>query len=195
MKKLLPALLGLLISSGVGAVEGQLRLGLGFGESSFGGPSDHSKQLNFAAAAEWQNGLVVDLRYLQDDFDSSDETSYLTLKAAWTVWQDELSRLRLGLLLERLEGRFSSLTTTDDAIGVGLGFDYALAKAVSLEFDLAYLRTNDDKEDISDNRLAVVLDMGAGSELYLQYWLRNISDNAGVDFDQDAISFGYGLNF
>lgn len=176
---------------------GEIKLGMGYGELTFGGPSDHANQYTVQLRGEFGPGLMAGLRHTQGEYDVQGfELSYTTLLGAWQFVKNDHVAVHAGLLFEQQEADITSGQKVDDtAPGVTVGVEWTLAPELDASLEAGYLKTNDDDEDILDVSFAVDMGLGGSVSLGIEYWLRQVSADNTADLDQEAISLVLGFGF
>lgn len=173
-----------------------LELGFGSSEYSLSGPSEHGTQADITVAASWEQGLLLGLSHIYQDYsDINLEFGYTALQAGWRFAVSQNWNIDVGLEADRLQAKSGGATITDDGFGAFIAAGVALSDEVRAGLELSYSET-DDNDEVLDMTARVDMDMTDTVSLGLKYWARNISaPGVAGELDQETIAIVLGLHF
>lgn len=173
-----------------------LQVGLGSAEYAAGGTSEHGTQYELAVMASWEQGFLLGLEHLNQDYsDVNDEFNYTRLNAGWRFMLDEQWHVDLGLEVERLDAEVGGVKASDDGYGGFVGVGLAISDAVTAGLELSYSETDEDDE-VFDTVARIDMAMSDTVSVGMKYWARNITaSGVSGELDQETISIVLGLHF
>lgn len=187
----------MLTMNAAAAFEGQVQLGVGYGELTNGGASEYTTQTTARFEGQFDFGLVGDLRYSNADFsNSSNDLSQTALRLGYEFGLAENLGLAVGALAEQIDSSATvGVGVDDDVFGGWLGLSYDVSDGVELGVDVAYIPEHQQYDDALDLTLALDIQLAGDVTVGLEYWARAYRSDAAADVEQDAISILLGYQF
>lgn len=187
----------MLTMNAAAAFEGQVQLGVGYGELTNGGASEYTTQTTARFEGQFDFGLVGDLRYSNADFsNSSNDLSQTALRLGYEFGLAENLGLAVGALAEQIDSSATvGVGVDDDVFGGWLGLSYDVSDGVELGVDVAYIPEHQQYDDALDLTLALDIQLAGDVAVGLEYWARAYRSDAAADVEQDAISILLGYQF
>lgn len=187
----------MLTMNAAAAFEGQVQLGVGYGELTNGGASEYTTQTTARFEGQFDFGLVGDLRYSNADFsNSTNDLSQTALRLGYEFGLAENLGLAVGALAEQIDSSATvGVGVDDDVFGGWLGLSYDVSDGVELGVDVAYIPEHQQYDDALDLTLALDIQLAGDVTVGLEYWARAYRSDAAADVEQDAISILLGYQF